>query len=182
MLYMPMPLDGYIAGPNDEVADPGGDGFERLHRWKRGCSTSCRSVRSRCSFWPRTSSVRAAACARRACDRPGDRRAGGHVRPLPRPVNQSQPGQDDFRWEVPVSNLIDTRVAGHGFVKSRVHGTGLRDINLPKRLERFACRMCPRVLPEKWRVRGSRREAAGVRPRTEPACSPATGQTPWSRR
>jgi dihydrofolate reductase len=28
-----MSLDGYIAGPNDEVGNPGGDGFDRLHEW-----------------------------------------------------------------------------------------------------------------------------------------------------
>ena len=28
-----MSLDGYIAGPNDEPANPGGDGFDRLHEW-----------------------------------------------------------------------------------------------------------------------------------------------------
>jgi dihydrofolate reductase len=33
MLYMAMSLDGYIAGPNDETDNPGGDGFERLHEW-----------------------------------------------------------------------------------------------------------------------------------------------------
>ncbi|MBO0789675.1 MAG: dihydrofolate reductase family protein [Ktedonobacteraceae bacterium] len=33
MLYMAMSLDGYIAGPNDEVGNPGGDGFMRLHEW-----------------------------------------------------------------------------------------------------------------------------------------------------
>lgn len=32
-LYMSMSLDGYIAGPNDEPANPGGDGFDRLHAW-----------------------------------------------------------------------------------------------------------------------------------------------------
>jgi len=26
-------LDGYIAGPNDEPNNPGGDGFDRLHEW-----------------------------------------------------------------------------------------------------------------------------------------------------
>jgi dihydrofolate reductase len=30
---MSMSLDGYIAGPNDEPENPGGDGFERLHEW-----------------------------------------------------------------------------------------------------------------------------------------------------
>jgi dihydrofolate reductase len=30
---MSMSLDGYIAGPNDEVGNPGGDGFIRLHEW-----------------------------------------------------------------------------------------------------------------------------------------------------
>jgi dihydrofolate reductase len=30
---MSMSLDGYIAGPNDEPGNPGGDGFARLHRW-----------------------------------------------------------------------------------------------------------------------------------------------------
>src|SRR3979409_701815 len=33
VLYMAMSLDGYIAGPNDEPDNPGGDGFARLHDW-----------------------------------------------------------------------------------------------------------------------------------------------------
>ncbi len=33
VLYMSMPLDGYIAGPNDEPGNPGGEGFDRLHEW-----------------------------------------------------------------------------------------------------------------------------------------------------
>ncbi|MFD1524309.1 dihydrofolate reductase family protein [Pseudonocardia yunnanensis] len=30
---MSMSLDGYIAAPNDEPGNPGGDGFGRLHEW-----------------------------------------------------------------------------------------------------------------------------------------------------
>jgi dihydrofolate reductase len=33
VLYMSMSLDGYIAGPNDNPENPGGDGFMRLHEW-----------------------------------------------------------------------------------------------------------------------------------------------------
>jgi dihydrofolate reductase len=33
VLYMSMSLDGYIAGPNDEVDNPGGSGFDRLYGW-----------------------------------------------------------------------------------------------------------------------------------------------------
>jgi dihydrofolate reductase len=33
VLYMSMSLDGYIAGPNDNPDNPGGDGFDRLHYW-----------------------------------------------------------------------------------------------------------------------------------------------------
>jgi dihydrofolate reductase len=33
VLYMSMSVDGYIAGPNDEPGNPGGDGFTRLHKW-----------------------------------------------------------------------------------------------------------------------------------------------------
>jgi len=33
VLYMSMSLDGYIAGPNDEPGNPGGDDFHRLHDW-----------------------------------------------------------------------------------------------------------------------------------------------------
>jgi len=33
VLYMSMSLDGFIAGPNDEPSNPGGDGFDRLHEW-----------------------------------------------------------------------------------------------------------------------------------------------------
>jgi dihydrofolate reductase len=33
VIYFSMSLDGYIAGSNDEVGNPGGDGFDRLHEW-----------------------------------------------------------------------------------------------------------------------------------------------------
>ena len=33
VLYMSMSVDGYIAGPNDEPGNPGGDRFMRLHDW-----------------------------------------------------------------------------------------------------------------------------------------------------
>ena len=33
VLYMSMSADGYIAGPNDEPGNPGGDRFMRLHEW-----------------------------------------------------------------------------------------------------------------------------------------------------
>jgi hypothetical protein len=33
VLYMSMSLDGYIAGPNDDPGNPGGDEFMRLHDW-----------------------------------------------------------------------------------------------------------------------------------------------------
>jgi len=33
VLYMSMSLDGYIAGPNDNPGNPGGDDFMRLHEW-----------------------------------------------------------------------------------------------------------------------------------------------------
>ncbi len=33
VLYMSMSLDGYIAGPNDEPDNPGGNSFMRLHEW-----------------------------------------------------------------------------------------------------------------------------------------------------
>jgi hypothetical protein len=33
VLYMSMSLDGYIAGPNDQPGNPGGDNFMRLHEW-----------------------------------------------------------------------------------------------------------------------------------------------------
>ena len=36
VLDMSMSLDGYIAGPNDEPDNPGGDGFMRLHEWFLG--------------------------------------------------------------------------------------------------------------------------------------------------
>ena len=33
MLYMSVSVDGFIAGPNDDLGNPGGDGFGRLHDW-----------------------------------------------------------------------------------------------------------------------------------------------------
>ena len=47
VLYMSMSLDGYIAGPNDEPGNPGGDGFMRVHGWfvtrRRGVLPSSRA-------------------------------------------------------------------------------------------------------------------------------------------
>jgi dihydrofolate reductase len=33
VLYMSMSVDGFIAAPNDNPGNPGGDGFMRLHHW-----------------------------------------------------------------------------------------------------------------------------------------------------
>ena len=44
VLYMSMSLDGYIAGPNDEPSNVGGDGFARLHEW--GYTPDGESIRS----------------------------------------------------------------------------------------------------------------------------------------
>ena len=33
ILYMSMSADGFIAGPNDQPSNPGGDDFMRLHEW-----------------------------------------------------------------------------------------------------------------------------------------------------
>lgn len=33
VLFMSMSLDGFIAGPNENAENPGGDGFMRLHDW-----------------------------------------------------------------------------------------------------------------------------------------------------
>ena len=44
VLYMSMSVDGYIAGPNDEPNNPGGDGFMRLHDWYGFASDSGPSV------------------------------------------------------------------------------------------------------------------------------------------
>jgi hypothetical protein len=35
VLYMSMTLDGFIAGPDDDLDQPLGHGGERLHRWLR---------------------------------------------------------------------------------------------------------------------------------------------------
>ena len=44
VLFMSMSLDGYIAGPNDEPGNAGGDGFARLHEW--GHTPDGESIRS----------------------------------------------------------------------------------------------------------------------------------------
>jgi hypothetical protein len=44
VLFMSMPLDGYITGPNDEPSNVGGDGFVRLHEW--GYTPDGESIRS----------------------------------------------------------------------------------------------------------------------------------------
>jgi hypothetical protein len=41
LLYMSMSLDRYIAGPNDEPDNPGGDGFDPLHEWGYTPGTYC---------------------------------------------------------------------------------------------------------------------------------------------
>ncbi|MEU4289536.1 dihydrofolate reductase family protein [Kribbella sp. NPDC026596] len=36
VLLMSVSVDGFIAGPNDQPGNPGGDGFMRLHKWYEG--------------------------------------------------------------------------------------------------------------------------------------------------
>lgn len=43
VLYTSMSLDGFIAGPNDEPGNPGGDSFMRLHDWLDSSSDSGRT-------------------------------------------------------------------------------------------------------------------------------------------
>ena len=64
VLYMSMSLDGYIAGPNDEPGNPGGDGFMRLHEWYRRPGRGVRpAVRAgRAVVW--TNGTRPARCSR----------------------------------------------------------------------------------------------------------------------
>jgi hypothetical protein len=55
-----MSMDGFVAGPNQSLPDPIGEGGDRLHRWMfeepeanaaRGCSRA--SATSTSSFWTR---------------------------------------------------------------------------------------------------------------------------------
>jgi dihydrofolate reductase len=39
ILYITMSLDGFVAGPNVSIANPMGDGGERLHEWLFGAKT-----------------------------------------------------------------------------------------------------------------------------------------------
>jgi len=47
VLYMSMSLDGYIAGPDDEPGNPGGDGFGGLHEWYGDFFRACRGAARR---------------------------------------------------------------------------------------------------------------------------------------
>ena len=55
VLYMSMSLDGYIAGPNDEPGNPGGDGFMRLHDWYGGSQPSAGTGPSEAALGGRSS-------------------------------------------------------------------------------------------------------------------------------
>ena len=80
VLYMSVSVDGYIAGPDDGPDNPGGEGFMRLHEWLAG-GESGRPPGPAGQMYDQMVAV-----ARRAGDRPGDRYAGGHPHPLPRPA------------------------------------------------------------------------------------------------
>ena len=56
VLYMSMSLDGYIAGPNDEPGNPGGDDFMRLHEWYgfEGCLPTPRGPAGARILWTRS--------------------------------------------------------------------------------------------------------------------------------
>jgi hypothetical protein len=51
VLYMSMSLDGYIAGPNDEPGNAGGDGLMRLHEWYGDFSRASGAVGKLCDEW-----------------------------------------------------------------------------------------------------------------------------------
>ena len=67
VLYMSMSLDGYIAGPNDEPGNPGGDGFMRLHEWY-GFDIPANRGRSGDNSWTKDNATGAMLAGRRTVE------------------------------------------------------------------------------------------------------------------
>ena len=69
VLYMSMSLDGYIAGPNDEPGNPGGDGFLRLHDWYGGSEPSgARPSKTSAEFFDEMTATGAVLVGRRTAE------------------------------------------------------------------------------------------------------------------
>jgi dihydrofolate reductase len=72
VLYMSMSLDGYIAGSNDEVGNPGGDDFDRLHEWMWEDPTDGQYIRRQsgpaATLWDETDAFGAIVAGRRTVE------------------------------------------------------------------------------------------------------------------
>ncbi len=82
VLYMSMSLDGYIAGPNDEPGNPGGDGFVRLHEWYFADGESGRPSGPAGEVADRMSATGAVLVGRRTAEQVDDYKGDHHGVPI----------------------------------------------------------------------------------------------------
>ena len=82
VLYMSMSLDGYIAGPNDEPGNPGGDGFTRLHKWYYADGESGRPSGSAGEVVDRMNATGAVLVGRRTAEQAGHYKGDHHGVPI----------------------------------------------------------------------------------------------------
>jgi dihydrofolate reductase len=79
---MSMSLDGYIAGPNDEPGNPGGDGFTRLHKWYYADGESGRPSGSAGEVVDRMNATGAVLVGRRTAEQAGHYKGDHHGVPI----------------------------------------------------------------------------------------------------
>jgi dihydrofolate reductase len=83
VLYMSTSLDGYIAGPNDEPGNPGGDGFMRLHDWfKTPDGEFGRPAGLAGQLWDEMHATGAVLAGRRTVEQVGHWGGNAHGRPI----------------------------------------------------------------------------------------------------
>jgi dihydrofolate reductase len=82
VLYMSMSVDGYIAGPDDEPGNPGGDGFMRLHEWYFAAGESGRPSGPAGEVVDQMNATGAVLVGRRTADQAGHYKGDHHGVPI----------------------------------------------------------------------------------------------------
>ena len=110
VLYMSMSLDGFIAGPNDEVGNPAGDDFMRLHEWYgfQGTPPNTQGTGWGAHFMEEGHATGAVVAGRRSAEQAGHWGGNHHGVPI-FVVSRNPPGRDVEKY--PLVTYVNDGVA-----------------------------------------------------------------------
>ena len=160
VLYMSMSVDGYIAGPDDEPGNPGGDGFMRLHEWYFAGGESGRPSGPAGEVADQMNATGAVLVGRRTADQAGHYKGDHHGVPIFVPTRGTPPEpQSDWVHYLPdAATAMHEAKAAAGEQDVMVHGAGLAQSLLREGLlDELEIHLIPVVLGDGRRLFGADR-------------------------